>query len=199
MFVHVFPIMSVFSTDLESKKKHLRQLAVKRKELFETLENLEQQIYNFEASYLQETCEMGNVVVGFDGYDIQNPNFDEGRHAAYPTTTFTEEDRIFSLSSMSSPVWRKRKEEADSTLVSTAHSPATPQVAAAPKQEQPAPKGQPPLKKVKLEIDSPSTSSSLMDDEEEEDPLEDQPSTSSAASTRRPSQSGAGTPRKRRR
>ncbi|KAI6180252.1 COP9 signalosome complex subunit 2 [Aphelenchoides besseyi] len=99
--------MSALAHDLESKKRHLRQLAAKRQELIDTLENLETQIYNFEASYLQETADLGNVVNGFDGYELGNVNATNQRGRQQ----YTDDDRIFSLSSMSSPLWRKRAAE----------------------------------------------------------------------------------------
>ncbi|KAI6204421.1 COP9 signalosome complex subunit 2 [Aphelenchoides besseyi] len=76
--------------------------------LHDTLENLETQIYNFEASYLQETADLGNVVNGFDGYELGNVNSTNQQRGRQQ---YTDDDRIFSLSSMSSPLWRKRAAE----------------------------------------------------------------------------------------
>jgi hypothetical protein len=152
--------MSLFAHDLESKKRHLRQLAVKRQELLvspskltfhdqfqDTLENLENQIFNFEASYLQETSDLGNVVKGFQGYDIANPDFVPPAEKRPPQ--FADEDRIFSLSSMTSPVWLKRRDK-----------------------DKGGDKLHPPtLKKATkflVDMDAPSTSSSVQNDDEEE-------------------------------
>ncbi|CAD5205866.1 unnamed protein product [Bursaphelenchus okinawaensis] len=102
--------MSFVSHDLESRKRHLRQLAAKQQELSETLESLETQIYNFEASYLQETSDLGNIVKGFEGYDIANPNPIPAPPPVGQKRAFTEEDRIFSLTSVTSPVWERIKD-----------------------------------------------------------------------------------------
>ncbi|KAI6171510.1 COP9 signalosome complex subunit 2 [Aphelenchoides bicaudatus] len=159
-------IMSLFAHDLESKKRHLRQLAVKRQELIDTLENLESQIYNFEASYLQETSDLGNVVKGFHGYELANSDFvppNERRQ-------FADDDRIFSLSSMTSPVWLNRQE-----------------------QEKNGDKP-PPLKKTKFlaDLDAPPSTSSSVQNEDEEDKKD-------SKAFRRQSTSASGQQRKRKR
>ncbi|CAD5208261.1 unnamed protein product [Bursaphelenchus xylophilus] len=137
---------SYVAHDLESRKRHLRQLAAKRRELMEALENLETQIYNFEASYLQETSDLGNIVRGFDGYDIANPNPIPAPPPIGQKRAFTEEERIFSLSSTTSPVWERIKDPnfkipieptapatAKSTDISTPPSSAPPTPGPAPK------------------------------------------------------------------
>ena len=77
----------------ESAKKELRDLIARKKQADKDLAALESQIYKLEGSYLEDTQQGGNIVRGFDGYIkglINNRK-----------STFSESDRLFSLSSVS--------------------------------------------------------------------------------------------------
>lgn len=76
--------------EYEKQKKELKELLAKKRVLDRNLNNLEEEIYKQEAVYLDETPN-GNVVKGFDNYIKSNPN--------KRRMTFTEQDRVFSLSS----------------------------------------------------------------------------------------------------
>lgn len=76
--------------EYDKLKKELKEMISKKRTLDKNLNNLEEQIYKYEGSYLEDT-QNGNVIKGFDNYIKNNPN---KRRA-----TFSEQDRLFSLSS----------------------------------------------------------------------------------------------------
>lgn len=90
---------------------------------------------------------MGNVVKGFQGYDIANPDFVPSAEKRPPQ--FADDDRIFSLSSMTSPVWLKRRDKDKGGDKS--HAPTLRKV-----------------NKFLADLDAPSTSSSVQNDDEDE-------------------------------
>lgn len=76
--------------EYDKLKKELKEMISKKRTLDKNLNSLEEQIYKYEGSYLEDT-QNGNVIKGFDNYVKNNPN---KRRA-----TFSEQDRLFSLSS----------------------------------------------------------------------------------------------------
>ncbi|KAL8922063.1 MAG: hypothetical protein Q9208_005373 [Pyrenodesmia sp. 3 TL-2023] len=52
----------------EKLKRDLRETLQKKRLLDKNLATLEDQIYRFEASYLEETSSAGNIIKGFDNY-----------------------------------------------------------------------------------------------------------------------------------
>nr|GMD59756.1 chromatin modification-related protein MEAF6-like [Ipomoea batatas]GMD67767.1 chromatin modification-related protein MEAF6-like [Ipomoea batatas]GMD70018.1 chromatin modification-related protein MEAF6-like [Ipomoea batatas] len=71
----------------------------KRQKLQEELRNVEKQVYELETTYLQETGTFGNALRGFEGFlstSNKSSNLKRSRK-------FQLEDRLFSLSSVTSP------------------------------------------------------------------------------------------------
>ena len=73
----------------------------KRKRLHHELSQIEKQIYELEASYLEETRDFGNIFVGWNQYlSLEKSKVKK---------TVTNEERLFSLSSTSSPAAKKER------------------------------------------------------------------------------------------
>ncbi|ORZ09359.1 histone acetyltransferase subunit NuA4-domain-containing protein, partial [Lobosporangium transversale] len=72
-------------------KNELTELMARKKLVDRNLAGLENNIYAFEGSYLEDTQNGGNIIRGFDGYI--NPKADKGR------VKYSESDRLFSMSS----------------------------------------------------------------------------------------------------
>jgi chromatin modification-related protein EAF6 len=88
--------------ELDSRDvRSLNQLREESKALEKELMQLEQQLYNFEGSYLEETWPTGNVVRGFEGY-VVNKNKKGADAVVTRKTKFKDTERIFSYSSESS-------------------------------------------------------------------------------------------------
>ncbi|XP_042513274.1 chromatin modification-related protein MEAF6-like isoform X3 [Macadamia integrifolia] len=77
----------------------LASLMSKRVKLHEELRNIEKQVYELETSYLQDSNQCGNVLKGFEWFlsaSKSTTNLKRSRK-------FQPEDRLFSLSSVTSP------------------------------------------------------------------------------------------------
>ncbi|KAF9188303.1 chromatin modification- protein eaf6 [Haplosporangium sp. Z 11] len=72
-------------------KNELADLMARKKLVDRNLAGLENSIYAFEGSYLDDTQHGGNIIRGFDGYI--NTKADKSR------VKFSESDRLFSMSS----------------------------------------------------------------------------------------------------
>ncbi|KAJ7977247.1 chromatin modification-related protein MEAF6-like [Quillaja saponaria] len=77
----------------------LASLLSRRGKLHEELRNIEKQVYDMETSYLQDPSQCGNVLKGFEGF------LSSSKHTALlkRSRKFQPEDRLFSLSSVTSP------------------------------------------------------------------------------------------------
>ncbi|XP_059632356.1 chromatin modification-related protein eaf6-like [Cornus florida] len=80
-------------------KVMLSSLISKREKLQEELRNVEKQVYELETSYLQESSQFGNVLKGFEGFLSSAKNTANLKRSR----KFQPEDRLFSLSSVTSP------------------------------------------------------------------------------------------------
>ncbi|KAF9683009.1 hypothetical protein SADUNF_Sadunf05G0167700 [Salix dunnii] len=77
----------------------LANLLNKRAKLHEDLRNIEKQVYDLETSYLQDPGQCGNVLKGFEGFLSSSKN----TALLKRSRKFQPEDRLFSLSSVTSP------------------------------------------------------------------------------------------------
>ncbi|XP_010940076.1 uncharacterized protein [Elaeis guineensis] len=77
----------------------LAALVSKREKLQEELRSIERQVYDLETTYLQDSNQCGSVLKGFEGFlssSKSNTNLKRSRK-------FQPEERLFSLSSVTSP------------------------------------------------------------------------------------------------
>ncbi|KAK9280889.1 hypothetical protein L1049_003780 [Liquidambar formosana] len=77
----------------------LASLLIRRAKLHEELRNIEKQVYELETSYLQDPSQCGNVLKGFEGFLSSSKNTTLLKRSR----KFQPEDRLFSLSSVTSP------------------------------------------------------------------------------------------------
>ncbi|CAJ2627658.1 unnamed protein product [Trifolium pratense] len=77
----------------------LASLLSRRAKLHEELRNIEKQVYDMETSYLQDPGQCGNVLKGFEGFLSSTKNTAFLKRSR----KFQPEDRLFSLSSVTSP------------------------------------------------------------------------------------------------
>ncbi|ORY94440.1 histone acetyltransferase subunit NuA4-domain-containing protein [Syncephalastrum racemosum] len=89
----------------EEAKIELQALLSRKKQVDTNLINLENAIYLFEGSYLEDTQQNGNIIRGFGGY-LTN-------RSEKKRIKFTELDRLFSLSSSTYQKALAQKEDRD--------------------------------------------------------------------------------------
>ncbi|KAK9665760.1 hypothetical protein RND81_14G134100 [Saponaria officinalis] len=77
----------------------LANLLSKREKLQDELRNIEKQVYELETSYLQDSNHFGHVLKGFEGF----LNSSKTTSNVKRPRKFQPEDRVFSLSSITSP------------------------------------------------------------------------------------------------
>ncbi|XP_015582317.2 chromatin modification-related protein MEAF6 isoform X1 [Ricinus communis] len=77
----------------------LASLMGKREKLWEELRNIEKQVFELETSYLQESGHFGHVLKGFEGFLSSSKSTTNLKRSR----KFQPEDRLFSLSSVTSP------------------------------------------------------------------------------------------------
>ncbi|WOH12716.1 hypothetical protein DCAR_0832224 [Daucus carota subsp. sativus] len=83
-------------------KAMLTSILGKRQKLQEELRSIEKQVYELETSYLQESSNFGNIWRGFEGFLSSTKNTTNMKRSK----KFQLEDRLFSLSSVTSPAQR---------------------------------------------------------------------------------------------
>ncbi|XWS13847.1 hypothetical protein CRYUN_Cryun36dG0073900 [Craigia yunnanensis] len=77
----------------------LASLMTKREKLQDELRNIEKQVYELETNYLQDSNHFGHVLKGFEGFLSSSKNTANLKRSR----KFQPEDRLFSLSSVTSP------------------------------------------------------------------------------------------------
>ncbi|KAL9237190.1 hypothetical protein vseg_011772 [Gypsophila vaccaria] len=77
----------------------LATLLSKREKLQDELRNIEKQVYDLETSYLQDSNHLGHVFKGFEGFLSSSKTTSNVKRPR----KFQPEDRVFSLSSITSP------------------------------------------------------------------------------------------------
>ncbi|CAK9866882.1 unnamed protein product [Sphagnum jensenii] len=77
----------------------LQLLMAKKEKLQEELRSVEKQVYDLETTYLHDSSHSGNVLKGFDGFLASG----KGASNLKRPRKFQPEDRLFSLSSVTSP------------------------------------------------------------------------------------------------
>uniref|UniRef100_A0A7I4CNY0 Chromatin modification-related protein MEAF6 n=1 Tax=Physcomitrium patens TaxID=3218 RepID=A0A7I4CNY0_PHYPA len=78
----------------------LNLLNVRQDQLLEELRTVEKQLYDLETTYLHDSSQCGNVLKGFEGFLSSI----KGSGNLKRPRKFQPEDRLFSLSSVTSPV-----------------------------------------------------------------------------------------------
>lgn len=89
----------------------LSQLVARKDMLEDELRNVEKQVYDLETSYLHDSAQSGNVLKGFEGFLTSS----KGGHNLKRPKKFQSEDRLFSLSSVTSPASRALQVEEKET------------------------------------------------------------------------------------
>ncbi len=77
------------------------EVSRRRNELRSELTQIEKQIYDLEGSYLEETRDFGNVFTGWNNYLS---------YEKMKSKKITNDERLFSLSSMTSPAGKRAAE-----------------------------------------------------------------------------------------
>ncbi|KAK6937783.1 Chromatin modification-related protein Eaf6 [Dillenia turbinata] len=77
----------------------IASLLSRRAKLHEELRSIEKQVYDMETSYLQDPSQCGNVLKGFEGFLSSS----KSTTLLKRSRKFQPEDRLFSLSSITSP------------------------------------------------------------------------------------------------
>ena len=77
----------------------LNAIQQRKERLDEELKQVEKQVYDLETTYLNDSSQHGNVIKGFEGFlsQTKSTNLKKSRN-------FKPEDRLFSMSSTTSPV-----------------------------------------------------------------------------------------------
>ena len=93
----------------------LNAIQQRKERLDEELKQVEKQVYDLETTYLNDSSQHGNVIKGFEGFlsQTKSTNLKKSRN-------FKPEDRLFSMSSTTSPVVDEiAAEKAEEKIVTT--------------------------------------------------------------------------------
>ncbi len=93
----------------------LNAIQQRKERLDEELKQVEKHVYDLETTYLNDSSQHGNVIKGFEGFlsQTKSTNLKKSRN-------FKPEDRLFSMSSTTSPVVDEiAAEKAEEKIVTT--------------------------------------------------------------------------------
>lgn len=100
----------------------MEELLRRRQKLEDELKILQQEIYQSEENYIQDTWHNGNAIKGYDGY-LSNKSSQRGKSSSSASTSSStykikEKDRIFSDSSLFLKFDKKGRRERDTSCLS---------------------------------------------------------------------------------
>lgn len=100
--------------DCSNSKKLSDEMVALREKVKDELVDIERKIYELETFYWNQTTDIGNMLRGWDGYAAcsnttgsiggRKSSIGGNRNMSRPTNVFSEKDRWFSLTSVTSPV-----------------------------------------------------------------------------------------------
>lgn len=103
-----------YNQDFSNNKKLSDEMVALREKVKDELVDIERKIYELETFYWNQTTDIGNMLRGWDGYAACNSttgsiggrksSIGSHRSISRPTNVFSEKDRWFSLTSVTSPV-----------------------------------------------------------------------------------------------
>ncbi len=90
---------------MSSHSKAVLQIKKQREPFEKALKEVEKAIYDDETAYLEETLTFGNIIKGWDGLNSKQHNSRYSYTAIQKKVRFTNEERVLSSSSLTSPVY----------------------------------------------------------------------------------------------
>ena len=95
---------------MSTHSKAFLQLKKQKEQIEKALKEIEKSIYEDEAQFLEESQPIGNIIKGWDSINIKQHN-----KFSFPTiqkkVRFTNEERVLSSSSITSPVYVEEQHE----------------------------------------------------------------------------------------
>jgi len=98
----------------------MQELLEKRHTLESDLRALEKQIYELETTYIEETQNTGNVIKGWDGFLANKGNKASQYPGGIKKLKPNPNERVFSLSSYTSPAAKALEDESDRSVINGA-------------------------------------------------------------------------------
>ena len=90
---------------MSSHSKAILQIKKQREPFEKALKEIEKAIYDDETAYLEETLNFGNIIKGWEGLNSKQHNSRYSYTSIQKKVRFTNEERVLSSSSLTSPVY----------------------------------------------------------------------------------------------